>query len=251
MKKITVILILSLFASISYAQLFTIEPTNPAPRVGDKISVSYKIDPEAKFDIVKNIIVKPGETCQTSNRYILTGNLVLNQKLENTDDVKVGPIIIDINGKQYKSDSITLKVLPTLPDVDEGFWIQCVELQKTCYLVLEQRIPVVAEQRKTDLADIASGNQMIMGQELCASIDSKSIKIEGVKEISQIYRTMSTVRPKDIGKKPYTIYTTIYKVTLDGYKNNGELTKTDFYRLPENLNFKPVKIKFNNPSIIF
>lgn len=96
MKKISVILILSLFTSISYAQLFTIEPSNPAPRVGDKIKVSYKIDPEAKFDIAKSTIVKPEETCQTSNRYILTGNLALNQALENTDDVKVGPIIIDI-----------------------------------------------------------------------------------------------------------------------------------------------------------
>jgi len=246
MKKISVILILSLFASISYAQLFTIEPFNPAPRVGDKISVSYKIDPEAKFDIAKSTIVKPEETCQTSNRYILTGNLLLNQKLENTDDVKVGPIIMDINGKKYKSDSITLKVLPALPDVDEGLWIQCIELQKTFYLVVEQRIPVVAEQRKPELADMVSRTKMNMGQEQCASINSKSIKIEGIKDISQTCRLTSMARPKDIGKKPYDIYTTIYKVTLeDGYKNNGELTKADFYRLPENIEFKPVKIKFN------
>jgi hypothetical protein len=243
MKKNILLLVFSLLSSILYAQLFTINPSNPVPRVGDKMSVSYTVDQETKFDKAKSSVIKLGETFQTSNRNILRGNLELNQKFEDTGDVKIGPIIIGINGKQYKSDSITLKVLPALPDVDDGFWIQCVEVQKTFYIVTEQIISVISES-----SDSVSRNRINPVQEICASLKSKSVKIEGIKDIvlTSTRTVNSSTRPKINNTKPHGICTKIYKVILeDSYKNNGELTKANFDKLPENLNIQPVKIKFN------
>jgi hypothetical protein len=240
MKKNIVLLLLSLLSSISYAQLFTISPSNPAPRVGDKMSVNYTIDQETKFDKTKSSSIKLGETCQTVNTNILRGNLELNQKFESTGEVKIGPIIIGVNGKQYKSDSITLKVLPALSDVDEGFWIHCVEVQKTFYIVTDQIISVVPVS-----SDSISRYRINPVQEIYASLNSKSVKIEGIKDIV-LTSTVSITRKKNNNTKPHRICTKIYKVILEGsYKNNGELTKANFERLPENLNFQPVKIKFN------
>lgn len=237
MKKITVILLIVLFTNILHAQVFSIKPTNPLPRVGDKIYIECVIDPEAKFDSVKNEIVKPRETCQSGNRYILTGNIILNKQLENTDDITIGPISINLNGKQYKSDSITLKVFPELPDVNEGIWVHCVKSQKEYYIILEQKIP------KLPVTDL--NTEINPELEEYTSINSNSINIEGVEKITRYRSSTSMPYAKRGSNKPFILHTTIYKVTLDdNYKNDGELKIENFNKFPKNINFQPIKIIF-------
>lgn len=243
MKKNVLLLVLSLLSTISNAQHFTISPYNPVPRVGDKISVKFTIDQEAKFDTTKSSDIKLGKGVQPFNKNILRGDLELNQKFENIGNVKIGPIIIGVNGNQYKSDIITLKVLPAIPDVDEGFWIQCVEFRNTYYIVTDQTISFDSE-----LSDSGSTNRINPSDEIFASLNSKSVKIEGIKDIvlTLTRTTNSSAFQENNNTKSHRICTKVYKVNLeDSYKNNGELTKENFENLPKNLNFQPVKIKFN------
>ena len=242
MKKNILLFVFTLLFGILYAQIFTISPTNPIPRVGDRISLSYTIDMEAKLDSTKSNSINSGGTIQNINKNILRGNLEINQKFENTGDVKIGPIIIGINGKQYKSDSITLKVLPTLPNVDEGFWIQFVQIKKSFYIVTDQIFSI-----DTESTHSGSQNMIKPVQELSANLVSKSVKIKGIKDI--VLASTSSIKTKkqnNNNSKSRCICTKVYKVTLDdSYKNDGELTKLNFEKLPEELNFQPVKIKFN------
>lgn len=104
------------------AQQLKLSVNNPAPRVGDELSVSYNID-----DPQKGILG-------------IGAVSLMPMFLSASGAVKIGPVSITLNGKTYRSDSLSLNVTPSLPPgMKEGVWIRKVISNNVAYIIIEQR----------------------------------------------------------------------------------------------------------------
>jgi len=242
MKKPTAILILLLLANFTFAQVLTLDVFNPVPRVGDKLIVYYKLEPEPLVKVAKSTI-KPEVTCRTVDNSIVNGHFQLEQVIENKKEVKVGPFIVELDGKQYKSESQVLKVFPELPNVNTGLWVRFVECQKNYYIIAEIRTPNKPEANNTTF-------RMTRGPQPEFMINFKALKEQGVRFIeARSNISSSPVSHKDNmpDNNAYKTYTMVYRVALnDGYKNNGIMSKALFDSIPPDIKFEPVKMKFNH-----
>jgi hypothetical protein len=103
------------------AQVPKLEPSNPAPRQGEEINITFILK-EAGADIGN-------------------GNLKLRQPLTDTGLVKMGPFQFTVNDKTYATGTLNLRVYPRLPDtIYEGIWIRYVLFEGKHYLITEQRV---------------------------------------------------------------------------------------------------------------
>lgn len=103
------------------AQVPKLEPSNPAPRQGEEINVTFSLK-ETGADIGN-------------------GNLKLRQPLADTGTVRIGPFQFSVNDKTYVTGTLTLRVYPRLPDsIHEGIWIRYVVFEGKHYLITEQRV---------------------------------------------------------------------------------------------------------------
>jgi hypothetical protein len=235
MKKPTAILIFLLLANFAFAQVLTLDVFNPAPRVGDKLIVYYKLEPEPK----------PEVTCQTVDNSIVSGNFRLEKAIENKKEVKVGPFVVELDGKQYKSESMVLKVFPELPDVKTGFWVRFVECQKNYYIITEFRTPI-----KTDANNGISARLRAGSPKFQFTINPTSLKEQGLRFIEARSNNITSYLndiDKNQSKNSFNNIITVYRVALnDSYKNNGIISKALFDSIPPEIDFEPVKIKFKH-----
>jgi hypothetical protein len=121
-------------------QVLKLTLSNPAPRVGDELSISYNIENNAAQD------AQPG----------LMGIGAISFTpifLSDTGSVTIGPMSIALNGERYKTDSVRLHVSPALPpSIKEGLWIRQVRAKDIMFLIVEQRLSTDSNKKFSELS---------------------------------------------------------------------------------------------------
>jgi len=122
------------FCHFSFGQNAALWVNNPAPRIGDIITIQFRfIDDSLKF--VTSINSK--DTIWANNG---EGSINLKRIITQKGKSLIGPFTFIVNNKQYKSNQIEINVDDKLPNDKEGFWIRQVKWNNTDYLIFEQRI---------------------------------------------------------------------------------------------------------------
>jgi hypothetical protein len=115
----------------SLAQNLTISVDHTEPRLGQEINLSLQSDFFNEF-----------LEDSFSDSFELWGSY-LNEPFTRTIVVRrlgsltIGPIQFEFNGKKYSSNSISLNVLPDLPE-KEGVWIRKLRIDSTDFILIEQ-----------------------------------------------------------------------------------------------------------------
>jgi hypothetical protein len=194
-----------LMAVQAEAQLPRLEPSNPAPRQGEEVNISF--------------LLKEGNTD------IGGGNFKVRQALADTGLVKIGPFQFSINNKSYSTSTVTLHVYPRLPDdIHEGIWIRYVVFEGKHYLITEQRIP--ADKKKKP-----EGNSIVIGgEESFAELDRDQFEQAGFKIVNSNSYTDSGT----LGRDEVSYKLTTYRFEKTAYfKGKLKLDKKFFTDFPE------------------
>jgi len=132
----TLSIVFSIWTQDSIAQSLRLIVKNPLPRINQEIQFGY-------FYTNSN----------TSNRYeasidnggvnnLITGDINILDSTNTTSQITLGPIELKYNGKNIKSDSLTIKVFEALPDTNQGIWINQVYIEENLFIIIEQRVPL-------------------------------------------------------------------------------------------------------------
>lgn len=223
-------------------QDFKLKIDNPMPRVGTSVRLEYQIDlPKQKGE--DDSKGEPGESLfmMASIFTDKSGNGSITITFQDTGITTVGPFRMNIQGKEYVSDILQIRVYPALPAVESGYWYFIVKQGDNEYLVTEQRI-------KADIKTERSKNSISMsyGEVEFAELDDDAIN-EEKKDISFSNRT-STSKMEAVtvdGKKESVHYKiTVYTISKGpSYKGDYKLKKGDFRNFPRKTDFDPVIIK--------
>jgi hypothetical protein len=119
-KLFLIFLLLCSFSVLS--QQLKLRVNYPEPRRGDEIALSVFLEEE-------DLATRPIE-----------GDFKFNHYTQDTGSVSIGPISLTINGIKYTTDSVKVRVIEKLPNVDSGIWVRIVEFNQVEYLVIEERI---------------------------------------------------------------------------------------------------------------
>ena len=218
-------LLLTCMSTFLFAQQAMIEPDNPSPRVGDKISLSILLLNSTEGSVTDDV----------ENR-IAAGSLKLSQTLTDTGAVNIGPFSFTVNNNTYATPVISLKVRPSLPDKEvRGLWASIVEYQEYIFVVVEQRIPssikrdpanpntLVLATDEPEFADLITERLAKYGLEFISSsvnMDNQMIERRGT-AVSVSYRLASY--------KFRCVKPGVQKVLID---------KTFFSNFPKGVNFQ-------------
>ena len=123
MNKTTLIFFILFFSSFSlFSQNLKFELKFPEPRRGDEIILSVFLEEGG-------LATKP-----------IDGDFKLRHYTQDTGSVSIGPISLTVNGRNYTTDSIKVRIIEKLPNVDSGVWIRVVKFNNVEYLIMEERI---------------------------------------------------------------------------------------------------------------
>ncbi|UTW63223.1 hypothetical protein KFE98_03440 [bacterium SCSIO 12741] len=150
--RIPLLIITLLCGNLLSAQdTLSLELDNPAPRVGDKVEMSFPLD--FLTDEIKGQLGEQIEMTHRSSAYgSQSDDFTQVVKFPEEGTYTVGPFHFEFNGKTWITDSITLNVAEKLP-FEEGVWIRLIEDQEgNKFIIVEQLI-----QNKSDFS--ASKNQ--------------------------------------------------------------------------------------------
>jgi len=195
----------SLIAIQAAGQLSKLEPSNPAPRQGEEVNITFLLK-EGSADIGG-------------------GSFKVRQPLADTGMVKIGPFQFSINDKSYSTGSLTLRVYPRLPDaIHDGIWIRYVAFEGKHYLITEQRIS--ADQKKKP-----ESNAIVIGsEESFAELDRDQFEQAGLKVVFSNSFTDSEVMGKD--EVSYKLTTYRFEKT-SFFKGKLRLDKKFFVDFPD------------------
>lgn len=133
-----IFLFATLFIGLSSAQgILKVSISNPILRVGDDLEIKYWLK-SSDTDVENNS--SPFDF-EDRLKTIGQGELTIAEFTKDTGYIKIDPLVLMFNGKTYTSDTITIYVLPKLPQTRIGFWSHLVHLNGETFLVLEQRFP--------------------------------------------------------------------------------------------------------------
>ncbi len=138
MKNITIILLFFISTLSFSGDIIKLELDNPSPRAGEKIELSFNIDPlkkELENQLTNGISLYNVKSIFNDYNNGFTKDIVFNSPGKYT----VGPFKFEINGTTYLSDSIIITVLDKLP-FEPGLWIRTSEMNGKNYLIIEQYI---------------------------------------------------------------------------------------------------------------
>lgn len=224
-------LLLAVFCAsftFSYSQSAQLILHNPLQRVGDKISVSFKIDPTFEKED-PNTNVKPEPlTCRTVDNSIASGHVSIAKQLDSEGVYEVGPFSLNIEGKNYESNSLKFNVYPKLPEVTNGVWVSYITYANKNYIIVEQR-----EERKQGYDPYSRGIDTWI------KMDKDIFNTED----KEIVRTSKSGKSGKIGDVRYSENIYIFQLWLSSdYDNSFILTKEHLLNLPEDANFEPILI---------
>jgi hypothetical protein len=144
-------LVFFLMMSVSSgAQVYKLEASNPAPRVGEEVTISFRIERETnQEEDEKNPLEK---LFNSSRNAIGKGQFELSSWfLDEMGPIHIGPFQISIDNKVYLTNSIILNVQGKLPDdIPDGVWVRLVTIDSVNYMVLEQRATAIETHSKNE-----------------------------------------------------------------------------------------------------
>jgi hypothetical protein len=191
---------------------------NPLPRINQEIEFSYfytnsEIENrwEAKMD-------------NAGANNLITGDIKIKDSINTTSQITLGPIEIRYNGKNIKSDSLTIKVFNALPDTNQGIWINQVIIERNLFLIIEQRVPLSLDKK------------------IYASFNRKEFYKHNVEPSHFSASTLSFRENEDsIEKNEYTERRTILMLrNLENLNSDLNINESFFEDLPQNC--EPIKL---------
>ena len=248
MKCILLTCLLSFAILYSNAQIVEFDLDNPGPRVGDDINITYSIkweNPELPevltidhLDLIK----------QNQKNFVASGKLKVNNHLTEPGTMSIGPLVFNINGDVFETDSISVQVYPKLQEVNNGLWTRFIFSRGQYYLITEQRVPGKWTREQTAPNSFTSTFSSF-DYDGYAKIDEELTNTETFEiKFSSSSINTQTIEPGD-GEDSETVHykLTIYKVTLKvGYQEDYVLLKRNFNHFPEGVTFDPLPIKADN-----
>ncbi len=116
---------------ILFSQNLKIMLTNPEPRQGDELDINL---------FLANDNITYDEYFEIFRTTSFEGQLNLTGFTKDTGVVSIGPLTFKINNTVYTSDSIKIKVIENLPNVDRGIWLRVVKSYGAEIFIIEQRL---------------------------------------------------------------------------------------------------------------
>ena len=238
MKTILAIIVL-IGAVPALGQIVKLEPSNPAPRVGDSFSISFileKNDPDS-LEVADDVMAK---LLVTSMNRVGDGNIEISEWfLSDPGPLKIGPLQIPINGNKYITNVLDITVSPKLPeDIDEGIWIRQLNFQGEEYIILEQRWPERMRSKTNENGRTTYSMSTADGKWTELNIDKiqrKGIEIE--KKGSR-----ASIQPTAIGDALYMVTVYTYK-PLPSFKGRLTIDKTLLIYVPEKGHFEVRRVE--------
>ena len=233
------ILLIALFTSFcSWGQIFKLEVSNPAPRVGDAITISValsKLNPDSINSKGKESLE---DMFSRSENHIGDISFEISEWfLTEPGPLKVGPFQIPINDKVYLTNELKMSVSPKLPeDIIEGIWVRLLNFQGAEYILFEQRQPGSFKQKQSGGTSYSMSTEDVKWSEL--NID----KIERMGIEIEKKRTSSSIQSIAVGSALYRLIVYTYK-PLPSFKGQLTIDKSLIWDMPKNGHIEIVRVK--------
>lgn len=246
--------ILFVIINISFLNAFTqnlkLKLNTMAPRVGDELSIDVLLEGDSVLSLNKNSTPYQCSRVVGLNNNSISGEFKFNQYPQKPGLITVGPITLSIDNRLYKSDSIQIWIDEKLPDIANGLWFRIVELNKTNYLIIEERI--VPNKKKLLIVDTliygdskSEGRPImrITGSEFTA-LNYTENKATGLDFSYQNYRSELQNIGDNENKIEVNYQKTVYKIEKDkSFTTRFILNKDYFKNLPSDYSLPLLIIK--------
>lgn len=230
MKKQLLVVLFCASCTFGYSQTTKLTVHNPLQRVGDRLSVSYTIDPTVKEEDENTNIKPEPRTCRTVDNSLGRGSFMLTKEFDKVGDYTIGPFRCFVEGKLYETNTLTLKVYPKLPNRVVGVWVNYINFDNGHYIVIENR-----EVRKENHDPYNFNRDDKTSVQLVDSLFNSEDK-------EAIRHSISTSSGRFDGIM-YTQKTHIYKIWLSSdYDNSFILKEEHLKNIPENTTIEPVLV---------
>jgi len=236
MKILATILTLTISLP-TFGQILTLDIENPAPRIEDEIEVSISI---MKKDIEGKWPLSIDELEMLRDNDLGSGKIKFSRTASDTGIVTFGPFNLTVDGKEYISDTVTIRVYPKLPPEKQGVWVRQVYLNGKHQLIIEQRVP---NEWKKDNKGLGSLNHD--GLQF-AEIDKETIDHNGLEfNFSHANTTHQNLGISEIDEVDLVSYhVLIYNIEImEAYDGMFKLEKKHFKYFPKDIDFKGIEIK--------
>lgn len=227
-------LALSIATCLFAQQNIKISVNNSEPRVGQEFILTVEsefLDSYLKQVLPTELTISTGPF-STSDTY---------RKLMATKEgqMTIGPLEFTFNGVKYKSNSITINVIPMLGD-SEGLWVRKIRLDEDDYIVIEQiliakKITTYDKSTTTDTWESRSDEFA----RLIVDTDFEGIKFKDSRSGIGGHPDILNSHPSEISYS-YKYYKIIKSPDFDG---KVKLTKKHFVNLPDDVELKTIVIK--------
>ena len=155
--KYNLLLIFLFNWGLTFSQNFNLTSNNPEPRMGQEFEVSGYLN-----DTLTNV------------RF---SNILKIRNIARVEGLNfIGPLSININGKTYLSDTLSINVIEEIDKAEDGIWIRYVNFQNKNFIIIEQIVN--AKPRRESENKVTFDNQDVTFAELDLSkFNSNKIKI--------------------------------------------------------------------------
>lgn len=242
MRNILLFIGLLSFNFVDAQDTLELEISNPAPRIGDEVELSFS------FDFFTDDINK-----QLNDDIILSSaSPIFGGSSQNFDQVieftktgtqTIGPFKFEFNGSTIVTDSITLIVEDELP-FEEGAWLRIIRDQEgNQFLIIEQLI-----QNKSNYQETENGYLYSVGGEMDEETEFAELNEVNEPGLSISFsRSVSKSRSAendDIFAPGMTYSFRKYEINFtDNFKGTFILKKRHFKNLPNRVHFTDLRVK--------
>ncbi len=235
--KVRLLIIFSFSVFYCWGQRIKLETNNPAPRVGDEVTIKFTIEKKT----LDTVGLSKGEKFQAEvMNVVTTGQLEISDwYLDQVGPLKIGPLQIPINGKTYTTNVLELTVNPELPPIENGIWIRLINIQDEDYLIYEQRRPM--ENKGTTHKDTET-QPSSSADVIWATLDVYKLYENGIETEKE--SEMTTVQYLDLGQGTVYYRRTIYKCKfLKTFNGHLLINESFFINLLKNTYFDRPTVK--------
>lgn len=226
---------------IAQQETLKLKLDNYEPRVGENVKLSFDFEFFTKSfeqQLNPNIIIVDNLSLMGLNESEFSKTI----KFPKAGNTTVGPFKFNINGKDYVTDSISLRVLDKLP-FKEGFWCRLVtDNHGNKFLILEQYTQNEITYTKTK--DGFSVSEKVKKGAPSDPVEIVKIQEKGI-EINFAYSSSSTVHPDDFDfSKPGMSYSIKkYQIVFDeDFSGSFTLSVNHLKNLPKQFSFDDILI---------
>lgn len=223
------------------AQVIEFTISNPMPRVGEAINLSYSIlsQDHPKFSF-EEIDAPRRPNCKDNNFVIASGNFRQSKGSEKVGKVTYGPFEFKIDSQVYKSEVYELEVYPKLPNVQKGVWVTLVENGGKHYIVIEHRMAgKVMPQRPTSGSKYKVPSEYLQINE--DKFNSDHLKVVRNRRSGKTGGKLEGDLPKE--ESAYSTFNSVYEIWIsEDYMGDFVFTSDFITNLPEGLAFENVAI---------